>query len=167
MEKLVDAGLVKNIGVCNCSAEQLRAIYDSARIKPAVHQLELQPGCPNTELLALHKELGIVTTAYCPLGVGFGPGSGEYKTFQDPDFIAIAEKHGQGAASFALQWNLQLGNVVLTKSVTPSRIAENAATPVGGLSDEAMAEVASYGKARPNRVCNPQMFHASAGPFFL
>ena len=165
MEKLVDAGLVRNIGVCNYNEAQLRETFEAARIKPACHQIEVQPALANDEIRAVNKELGIVTTGYCPLGVGIF-GARDVFTFKEPEFVAIAEKHNVGSASLALQWNLQSGNVVLTKSLAPARIAENAATPIGALSAEAMAEVDAYGATVSKRVCNPGMFFATAGPFF-
>jgi alcohol dehydrogenase (NADP+) len=167
MERLVDAGLVRHIGVSNFSAAELRATCAAARIAPSVHQLEVQPSLPQNAVRAVNAELGVVTTAYCPLGIGYA-NTAETAVFRNPAFAAIAARHGvAGGARLALEWSLQLGNVVLVKSVTPARIAENAAATVGGLSAEAMADVAAFGAAHPQRVINPtDRFAQGPAPFF-
>lgn len=165
MEALVDKGLVKNIGVSNYNAEQLKETFAAARIKPAVLQIEVQPALPNTELRALAKELGIVVEAYSPLGVGMkGIWSG---VIHMPEFIAIAEKAKLTPAQLALTWNFQLGNVVLSKSTTPERIVQNVATPLGGLSDEIMSDIEAFGKKHAVRVGNPPIFKTKAGVLFF
>jgi diketogulonate reductase-like aldo/keto reductase len=161
LEKLVDAGLVRSIGVSNWSAAQLDELCAAARIQPAVNQVEVGPGCQNAAVRAANARHGVVTAAYCPLG---GQNGGGF--LADPAFAAIAATYGMTGAALALQWNLQAGNAVLAKSVTAERVAANAAMLVGALPDAAMADVAAYGDAHPHRGVNPRSFQAVPGPFF-
>ena len=173
MEALVAKGLVKSIGVSNVSRAQLEELRKSWQIPPAMNQIEVHPFLPQRDLIAYQTSLaGILTTAYCPLGVGMG--SGEELTnnavFNHPDVKALAEMAGVSSASLCLQWNLNKGNIVLSKSVTESRIVENAQLPVNGLAPETVAAVdglfAAEGSAHKRRVCNPQTFHAMPQLFF-
>ncbi len=85
---------------------------------PSVNQIELSPYLQQAELRSFHAEHGIVTEAWSPLAVRAG-------LLEDPVITGIAGKHGVSPAQVVLRWHLQLGNVVLTRSVTPSRIDEN------------------------------------------
>ncbi|MDQ2838610.1 MAG: aldo/keto reductase [Actinomycetota bacterium] len=117
-EKLYADGRVRAIGVSNFAPEHLRRLFDETSVVPAVNQIELHPLLPQTELRALHAEHGIVTEAWSPLARG-GPVLG------DPVITEIAGRLGKSAAQVVLRWHLELGNVIIPKSVTPSRIAEN------------------------------------------
>ena len=85
---------------------------------PAVNQIELHPQLAQAESRALHAKHSIATEAWSPLGQGRG-------LLDVPTVVAIARKHGRTAAQVVLRWHLQIGNVVIPKSVTPSRIKEN------------------------------------------
>ena len=85
---------------------------------PAVNQIELHPYLVQAELRDLHAELGIATEAWSPLAQGGG-------LLADPTITGLAEKYGKTPAQIVIRWHLQFGNVVIPKSVTPSRIAEN------------------------------------------
>ncbi len=118
LEKLYADGLVRAIGVCNFQPAHLRRLLDETDIAPAVNQIELHPNLQQAELRAFHAEHGIATEAWSPLGQGKG-------LLDDPTIGQLARKHGRTPAQIVLRWHLQIGNVVIPKSVTPSRIAEN------------------------------------------
>jgi diketogulonate reductase-like aldo/keto reductase len=118
LERLHRDGLARAIGVSNFTVGELVRIINETDIVPAVNQIELHPNLPQTELRTFHAENGIVTEAYSPLGQGRG-------LLSDPRLVRVAEKHGKTPAQTALRWHIQLGNVVIPKSVTPLRITEN------------------------------------------
>ncbi|MGW3285836.1 aldo/keto reductase, partial [Streptomyces sp. NPDC001002] len=105
-----------------------------ASLVPAVNQIELHPGLQQSELRALHAEFGIVTEAWSPLAQGAVLG--------ESALTRIAERHGKSPAQVVLRWHLQLGNVVIPKSVTPARIRENIDVFDFVLADEEMAAIA-------------------------
>lgn len=117
-EKLYADGRAKAIGVSNFPVAQLQHLLDSGSTVPAVNQIELHPNLPQDELRAFHAAHGIATEAWSPLGQGKG-------LLAEPALAALAAKHDRSPAQIVLRWHLQLGNVVIPKSVTPSRIREN------------------------------------------
>jgi diketogulonate reductase-like aldo/keto reductase len=165
MERLVDAGLAKAIGLCNCTVEQLRSVLAVARVKPAAHQVECHPALPQRELKAAHAEHGIVLQAYCPLGIGMGSDTTN-SLLKNPKVEEIAKQHHMTAAELLLRWNITEGNVTLSKSVTPERIVANAATASEPLPEAAMKALNEFGEKNPLRVGNPKMMHETERPFF-
>ncbi|MGW4024891.1 aldo/keto reductase [Streptomyces sp. NPDC005009] len=117
-EKLLEDGRVRAIGVSNFLPEYLERLTAETSVIPAVNQIELHPHLQQHASREYHAERGIATEAWSPLGSGKG-------ILEIPAIVAIAQKHGRTAAQVVLRWHLQLGNVVIPKSVTPSRIAEN------------------------------------------
>ncbi len=111
-------GRARSVGVSNFEPEHLRRLLDDGGPVPAVNQIELHPRLQQEELRAFDAEHGIATEAWSPLGRNNG-------VLTDPAVRAVAEKHGRSAAQTVLRWHLQLGNVVIPKSVTPARIREN------------------------------------------
>jgi 2,5-diketo-D-gluconate reductase A len=99
---------------------------------PTVNQVELHPRFQQAELRAWHAEHGIATEAWSPLGQG--------ALLDEDAIVAIAERHGRTPAQTILRWHLQLGNIVIPKSVTPERIRENIRVFDFELSEEEMAE---------------------------
>jgi 2,5-diketo-D-gluconate reductase A len=118
LEKLKQEGRVRSIGVSNFTVETLRRVIDEADVVPAVNQIELHPYFQQDGLRAFHRDHGIHTEAWAPIGQGHG-------LLDDPALGRIADAHGRTPAQVVLRWHLQIGNVVIPKSVTPSRIAEN------------------------------------------
>ncbi|MEV6109856.1 aldo/keto reductase [Streptomyces sp. NPDC051940] len=116
--ELAADGRAKAVGVSNFKPAQLERIIDDSGITPAVNQIELHPNFPQAETRAFHARHHIATEAWSPLGQGKG-------LLSDPTVAAVAAKHGVSPAQAVLRWHLQLGNVVIPKSVTPSRIREN------------------------------------------
>ncbi|KAI8812614.1 aldo/keto reductase family protein [Cladochytrium replicatum] len=120
MEELVDAGLVRSIGISNFSIKKTKKLLETARIKPAVNQVEMHPYLPQAELLEFCKANGILVTAYSPIGSG-----GKPSLLEDPVINEIAAKHGKSAAQVLLSWGIQRRTQVIPKSSKPERIAEN------------------------------------------
>ncbi|MGC5360425.1 aldo/keto reductase [Streptomyces sp. DT24] len=118
LEKLYADGRAKSIGVSNFLPEHLNRLLGETSVVPVINQIELHPQLQQGESRALHAEHGIATEAWSPLGSGKG-------LLEVPTVVAVARKHGRTPAQVVLRWHLQLGNVVIPKSVTPSRIAEN------------------------------------------
>ena len=110
-------GLVRSIGVSNFSSGHLKRIIDETGVTPAVNQIELHPRFQQRELAKLHREHGIVTEAWSPLGQG--------KLLGDSVVVEIAKRHQRTSAQVILRWHLDKGFVAIPKSVTPSRIREN------------------------------------------
>jgi len=156
MEALVDAKLVDSLGISNVSLEEAKEVLAGCRIKPAAIQVECHPCLPQTELKALCVEHGIVLQAYCPLGIGMQDAS--KSLLQHPFFVDVAKDAGMTAAELLLRWNLTKGNVTLSKSITPERIAQNAATPAEPLSAALVATLDEFGAKHPLRVWNPTWF---------
>lgn len=120
MEKLVDQGKCKAIGLSDVVLENLAPLYEAARIKPAVVQVESHPYLPQTELLEFCKQKGIVFLAFAPLGHGIRPGP-----LEDPAVLAIAQKTSLTPAQVLLAWGIQRGTAVLTTAKTLERAREN------------------------------------------
>jgi alcohol dehydrogenase (NADP+) len=120
MESLVDHGRCRAIGLADISLKELLPIYKSARIKPAVVQVEAHPYLPEAELLEFCKEKGIVFLAFAPLGHGMRPG-----LLEDPVISAIAARVGKTPAQVLLAWAVQRGTALLTTPKTAARAREN------------------------------------------
>ncbi len=116
--QLREDGRVRAVGVCNFGVEHLQRLQDETGELPAINQVELHPYLQQGELREFHAAHGIVTEDWSPLASGGG-------VLTDPIVGEIATKHGVSPAQAILRWHTQLGNVVIPKSVTPSRIEEN------------------------------------------
>ncbi len=117
-EKLQADGRIRSIGVSNFEIAHLERLAAETGTVPAVNQIELHPQFPQAELRAYHSDHGIVTESWGPLGQGKG-------LLDDPRIAALAQKTGRSPAQVVLRWHLQLGCVVIPKSVTPERITQN------------------------------------------
>jgi aldehyde reductase len=120
MESLVDRGRCRAIGLSDVVLETLVPLYEAARIKPAVVQVESHPYLPQTELLEFCKQKGIVFLAFAPLGHGIRPGP-----LEDPAVLAIARQTSLTPAQVLLAWAIQRGTAVLTTAKTLDRAREN------------------------------------------
>ncbi|MCV7222023.1 aldo/keto reductase [Mycolicibacterium elephantis] len=134
---LRDQGRIRSIGVSNFEPEHLRKLIDGTGIVPAVNQIELHPRLQQHELRELHAQLGIATEAWSPLGQG--------SLLTNPAVTAVAEAHGKTPAQVLIRWHIQLGNIVIPKSVTPARIVSNFDVFDFELSEQDMASVSSLG----------------------
>jgi alcohol dehydrogenase (NADP+) len=120
MESLVDHSKCRAIGLSDISLDEVTPIYESARIKPAVVQVESHPYLPEMELLEFCKEKGIVFLAFAPLGHGLKPG-----LLEDAVISAIAERIGKTPAQVLLAWAVQRGTALLTTPRSAARAKEN------------------------------------------
>ncbi|NUS78936.1 MAG: aldo/keto reductase [Streptomyces sp.] len=134
IEKLAGEGRVRAAGVSNFQPAHLRRLLDDSSLVPAVNQIELHPGLQQRELRDLHTELGIATEAWSPLAQG--------AVLSEPVLTSIAGRYGKSPAQVVLRWHLQLGNIVIPKSVTPARIRENADVFDFALTDEELTAIA-------------------------
>ncbi|GAB3389547.1 aldo/keto reductase [Amycolatopsis echigonensis] len=117
LEHLVKDGRIRAAGVSNFQPAHLRRLLDNSDLVPAVNQIELHPGLQQTELRDFHAEHGIATEAWSPLAQG--------AVLADPAITEIAARTGKSPAQVVLRWHLQLGTIVIPKSVTPARIRQN------------------------------------------
>jgi diketogulonate reductase-like aldo/keto reductase len=134
METLVKDGRLRAAGVSNFQPAHLQRLFDEFELVPAANQIELHPGLQQNELRALHDKHGIATEAWSPLGRG--------AILDDAVITEIAGRLGKTPAQVVLRWHVQLGNVVIPKSVTPSRIVENIAVFDFELDDADMTALA-------------------------
>jgi diketogulonate reductase-like aldo/keto reductase len=133
-EQLYADKRVRAIGVSNFHVPALQRLFEETDLRPAVNQIELHPALPQDELRAFNAENDIVTEAWSPLAQG--------GLLSEPTLKRLAEKHGKSPAQVVIRWHLQLGNVVIPKSKTPARIAENIDVFDFTLDNEDMAAIA-------------------------
>ena len=132
--ELQQEGLAKEIGVSNFKQDHLERIIEATGVTPAVNQIELHPYMQQADLRSEHERLGITTESWSPLAQG--------AVLDDPVITEIAIAHDRTPGQVVLRWHLQLGCVVIPKSVTPSRIAENFDVFGFELADDEMAKIA-------------------------
>ena len=133
-ERIHGEGRARSIGVSNFRVEDLERLAAEAEMLPTVNQIELHPRLQQAELRAWHAEHGIATEAWSPLAQG--------ELLDDDTIATIAGHHRKTPAQTILRWHLQLGNVVIPKSVTPKRIRENIELFDFELSEDDMAAIA-------------------------
>lgn len=134
LERLVDDGHCKSIGLSDISLEKLREIVAAARIKPAVVQVESHPYLPEWSLLEFCREHGIVLQAFAALGHALEP-----RVLDDPVIETIARRVHKTPAQVALAWAVQRGTAFLTTSTNPRRIQEN--FEISTLPEDAMRDI--------------------------
>ncbi len=134
LERLVDAGRCKSIGLSDIGLKQLQEIVAIARIKPAVVQVESHPYLPEWELLEYCRRHGIVLLAFAALGHAIKP-----RVTEDPIITAIARRVHKTPAQVVLAWAVQRGTALLTTSTSPRHIEEN--FDISTLPEDAMQEI--------------------------
>jgi diketogulonate reductase-like aldo/keto reductase len=134
LERLVDDGRCKSIGLSDVTLEKVRDIVAAARIKPAVVQVESHPYLPEWELLEFCREHGIVLLAFAALGHAMNP-----RVLDDPVITSIAQRVHQTPGQVALAWAVQRGTAFLTTSTSPGHIQEN--FEISALPEDAMREM--------------------------
>ena len=137
MESLVDHGRCRAIGLSDIGLNELLPIYESARIKPAVVEVEAHPYLPETELLEFCKEKGVVFLAFAPLGHGMTAGP-----LEDPVILAIAARLRKTPAQVLLAWAVQRGTALLTTPRTADRAREN--FDISLLPEDALDEIPEF-----------------------
>ena len=135
LEALRAEGRVRSIGVSNFHIHHLHRLLEETEVVPSVNQIELHPKLQQHELRTFDALHGIATEAWSPLGRG--------AVLDDPVVTAIAHRTGKTPAQVVIRWHLQLGNVVIPKSVTPARIVENISVFDFELDPEAMAAMST------------------------
>lgn len=115
--RLREEGKARSIGVSNFEGDTLEQIIDATGVIPALNQIQLHPRFQQKAMRAKHDKLGILTESWSPLGQG--------QMLSDPTIARIAESHGKSPAQVIIRWHLDMGLIVIPKSVTPSRIVEN------------------------------------------
>ncbi|HEY0391408.1 MAG TPA: aldo/keto reductase [Solirubrobacterales bacterium] len=133
-ERIYEEEAARTIGVSNFRIEDLERLTSETGTRPTVNQIELHPRFQQAEMRAWHADHQIATEAWSPLAQG--------ELLDDETIVRIAERHERTPAQAILRWHLQLGNVVIPKSVTPERIRENIEIFDFELGDEEMAEFA-------------------------
>ncbi|PPK61235.1 aldo/keto reductase [Actinokineospora auranticolor] len=150
LERIKADGKARSIGVSNFSVAHLQRLLDETGVVPSVNQIELHPQLPQPELREFHAEHGIATEAWSPLAQG--------NLLGDASLAKVGEKHGKSAAQVILRWHVQLGNIVIPKSVTPERIKSNIEIFDFELDTEDLATIATLETAK--RVGpDPETFH--------
>lgn len=126
LETLLADGRVRAIGISNFMPEDIEKLMASAKVAPAVNQIEFHPYFQQPEVQRLNKKYGILTQAWAPLGgiTFYRPGFAK-STMEEPVILALGEKYGKSAAQIMLRWGIQEGRSVIPKSVKPARIAQN------------------------------------------
>ncbi len=135
LEKLVDDGLVKSIGVSNFMPRHLEPLLDRCRIMPAVNQIEFHPGWTQDECVQWCRERGMLIEAWSPLANG--------DALKSPELAAMAEKYGCSISQLVLNWVASQGVIPLSKSVTAARIEENSHSFDFVISDEDLAAISA------------------------
>lgn len=130
IQRLYDEKLVRSIGVSNHQIHHLEKIFATANTKPMVNQIELHPQLTQEPLRQFCEEHNIAITSWSPLARG--------RLLEDPVLAKIAEAHRKSIAQVVIRWHLQSDLIVIPKSVTPSRIVENADVYNFSLSEEEM-----------------------------
>jgi diketogulonate reductase-like aldo/keto reductase len=135
LEELYHDGRIRAIGVSNFQPDHLRRLVDETDVVPVINQVELHPYLQQADVRETGAELGVATEAWSPIAKG-----GEL--LKDEVVTRLAEKHRKTPAQIVLRWHIQIANVVIPKSVTPSRIEENIDVFDFALDDEEMAAIA-------------------------
>jgi alcohol dehydrogenase (NADP+) len=134
MERCVDEGRCRSIGLSDIRLDKLKEVVATARIRPAVVQIESHPYLPEWEMLNFCQQHGIVMQAFAPLGHGMEP-----RVTEDPVIVAIARQVHKTPAQVALAWAVQRGTAFLTTSVSPDHIREN--FEISPLPEDALREI--------------------------
>ncbi|MGJ8515938.1 aldo/keto reductase [Carnimonas bestiolae] len=140
-EKLKSDGRIRSIGVSNFREQDLERLFNEADERPVINQIELHPLLQQKALREFHQHHDIVTEAWSPLAQG-----GEL--LGNDKLKAIAEAHGKSPAQVVLRWHIELGNVIFPKSVTPSRIKENADIFDFSLTQDEIATIATLDEGK-------------------
>jgi 2,5-diketo-D-gluconate reductase A len=115
--KIQESGRARSIGVSNFAVEHLEGLADATDVVPSVNQVELHPFLQQRELQAFNTSRGITTEAWSPLAQG--------KSLDNEVLLGLAAKHGKTVAQVIIRWHIQSDRLVIPKSTTPHRIAEN------------------------------------------
>jgi D-xylose reductase len=160
MEQLVEAGIARQIGVCNYSASLLHDLMSYARIKPAMLQIESHPYLTQEALLRTAQAYNIAVTAFSPLGslsyVSLDMASANDSVLTEPVVMAAAKRSGASAAQVVLRWGIQRGTAVIPKTSNPDRLIENITLSEFSLTGQEMQAISGLNQNR--RFNDPGVF---------
>ncbi|SIO61654.1 D-xylose reductase [Singulisphaera sp. GP187] len=164
MEDLVQAGLVRNIGICNYNTALLRDLLSYAKIRPAVLQVELHPYLTQEKLLRFCREEGIAVTGFSPLGapsyVPLGAATLDESVMEQQVVRDVAQRHGKTPAQVVLRWGVQRGTAIVPKTSKPERMVENRSIFDFALTDDEMRSISALNRNR--RFNDPGVFCEAA-----
>jgi alcohol dehydrogenase (NADP+) len=146
MEELVEKGLVRSIGVANFNIKALKDLLETAKIKPAMNQVELHPYNSQEELLSFCNRNGIAITAYSPLGRPGNEETGTPQLIHEPILINIATKHQKSPAQVLLRWAIERGTIPIPKSTDQTHIKSNIELFDFELTEDEMTHISSLDK---------------------
>lgn len=147
MIRLREEGKARSIGVSNFEGDYIDQLIAETGVTPAINQIQLHPLFQQAAMREKNAKLGVITESWSPLGQG--------KLLDHPGLAAIAARHGKSVAQVIIRWHIELGLVVIPKSVTPSRIVENFAVFDFTLSDQDKAQIAALDSADGRIGSNP------------
>lgn len=150
MIQLRDEGRARSIGVCNFNIDHLQKLLDKTGVLPVLNQIELHPRFQQRELREFHAQHDIVTEAWSPLGQGL--------LWDNEIIVSLAQKYQRSVAQIMLRWHIQLGNMVIPKSVTPERLRENMQIFDFELDNNDMAAIATLDTPDGRVGPDPQLF---------
>ncbi|MEJ6744582.1 MAG: aldo/keto reductase [Porticoccaceae bacterium] len=152
MEKLVEVGLCRQIGICNYSTSLVHDLMSYARIKPAMLQVESHPYHTQEALLRTAQQYGIAVTAFSPLGalsyVSLDMATANDSVLTAPVVVAAAQRIGATAAQVVLRWGIQRGTAVIPKTSNPQRLVENLHLSELRLNEDEMAAISALNQNR-------------------
>lgn len=150
LRQLRDEGLIKHIGVCNFNANHLDTLIKETGEKPVVNQIELHPGFQQHAMREYNASHQIQTQAWSPMGLG--------TLWDNPTLTEIAQKHQRNVGQIMLRWQLELGNMVISKSVSPERIRSNFDVLNFRLDAHDMAAIAALDQEQGRLGPDPELF---------
>jgi diketogulonate reductase-like aldo/keto reductase len=163
LEEAVKEGLTKHIGISNFNLQIILDLLTYAEIKPAVNQIEIHPYLVQYDLVEYLKRLGIVVTAYSPLGNPGNPyGKLKKNLLEEEAILNLAKKYEKSPAQILLNWGIQRGHVVIPKSSTEKRLKENLESQNFQLSKEDVEAISSLNSN--DRLVNPKNWGFGLNP---
>ncbi|MBJ3783493.1 aldo/keto reductase [Devosia sediminis] len=170
LTELAKGGQLRAIGVSNFNEAQLQKVMDETGVVPAVNQIELHPFYQRKGLTEFHRQHGIVTQAWSPIGgvarYYTDKPNPEHDPLTHPVVVAIADRHHKTAAQVILRWHLQLSHQVIPKSVKAARIAENFDVFDFTLAVDEMAQIDALDQDRRGGP-DPQSISTKTYPFVI
>ncbi len=140
LESYYEQKVLKTIAVCNFNENHMEKLLNSANIQPAINQVELQPYLTQKNLIEYLSRVGVKVEAWSPLG------RGDKELFNEDILMKISKKYNKSVPQIILKWHLEKGNIIIPKSISPTRIKENIDLFDFNLSNEEIIEIDSLNK---------------------